>query len=208
MAESFRSFNHSSSEDGSDDSRELAHKNVKKIGRSRSHSSNSGYSLSDDNNLKRSEQKRTRSGSIPLDNNNRTTPNNAGNAGNNSMSFGGDSDGSVHKNSDDDQLLSKGGDKKNSPKRDLGTMNSKRRTVKEKSNKVMPENHKMFDSVRNFNNASRDTSLMNHTGKFFQQTSNDANNRSNYTDPGSNTPLPPMPQTGKRTKNSSFMSSN
>lgn len=55
-------------------------------------------------------------------------------------------------------------------------------------------------------NASRDTSLLNHTGKFFTN-QNEANNRSTFTDPG-NTSLTPIPQTGKRTNMSSIMSSN
>lgn len=52
----------------------------------------------------KNKKNRTRSGSIPLDQNPKEA---AANNGNNSMSFGGDSDGSIHKNSDDDNLLKK-----------------------------------------------------------------------------------------------------
>lgn len=108
------------------------------------------------------------------------------NQANHSMSFGGDSDGSGHKNSDEDELLNKI-DKISSPK-NPSALESKR--PNERSNKVTLD-QKMFDSVRNVTNASRDTNMLNYTGSFLA-TVNENNNRSMYTDPGnvSNTMTP------------------
>lgn len=69
----------------------------------------------------------------------------------------------------------------------------------------MAPDQKMFDSLRNVTNASKDTNVLNHTGSFLA-TVNEANNRSMFTDPGNNSS--PTPQTGKITNKSSFVSSN
>ena len=99
FAESFRSFNHSSSDEGLEFIPN--HKTSKKHVRSHSHSSNSGYSYSE-RGMRKSKNKK-HSISIQAGNN----PSRIQNQANHSMSFGGDSDGSAHKNSDEDELLIK-----------------------------------------------------------------------------------------------------
>ena len=114
---SFRSFHKSSSSDQasnngkSSDAESATHNDTKKPTRSRARSHSSGYSISSEGKLDKATKKRGRSGSVDHVT---PTPHKAP-KDNNSMSFG-DSDGSMHKNSDDgegsdhDQLL----DEKNS----------------------------------------------------------------------------------------------